>query len=333
MTATPGILWNSLFQGDEDNIRKILYGSWLWRDWDFANTSLTGFSPFQSDGNLVDTLFDATNPGGQWYDPGYMDEKGPDFNQKITTKPTNVMQSRWAARYDYTKESEEVSATLVESNPIVDALHNNKSLSNLQSVGAVGYATGAPVELDIVWRQSMLIGVDGRSGLNHYVVRIYPKLVVTDYGKTPWNTDAPAALPVKAQAVPDPYSTSPDGIVGSPRWILRDGPAWRAQGNAPFQQTAPVATAVTGLKATIAFPTPVGLNAPTYTVQQQSGGTGSFSNSTTSGTPSVLGVTTTLTVTGLTASTKYVFQVTATDGLTSTTVTSSPSNSITATSS
>ncbi|MEZ0366810.1 hypothetical protein ACAG26_24355 [Mycobacterium sp. pUA109] len=332
--TTNGVLWNTQFQGDEDNIRKILYGSWLWRDWDFANTSLTGFNLFASDGNLVDTLFDADNPGGPWYDPGYLDEKGPDFNQKITTKPTPVMQSRWAARYDYTRESEEVSATLMESNPIVDALHNNQPLANLQALGSVGYNSATPVELDIVWRQSLLIGVDGRSGLNHYVVRVYPKLVVTDYGKTPWNTDAVAALPIKCNAVPDAYSVPPDGVlVGSPRWILRDGPAWRAQGNAPFQTTTPVATAATGLKATIAFPTPVGLNSPTYTVQQQAGATGSFTNSTTSGAPSVTGPTTTLTVTGLTASTKYVFQVTATDSLTETAVTSAASNQVTSTAS
>lgn len=331
--ATTGILWPAMFQGDEDNIRKILYGSWLWRDWDYANTSLTGFDPFGDDGNLIDTLFDPDNPGGPWYDPGYMDEKGPDFNQKLTTKPTKVMQSRWAARYDYTGESEEISATLMESNPIVDALHNNQPLGILPQLGSIGYATATPVELDIVWRQSMFIGVDGRNGLNHYVFRVYPKVVVTDYGKTPWNTDAAASLPIKAQAVPDPFSESPDGIVGSPRWILRDGPAWRAQGNAPFQTTKPVATAATGLKATIAFPTPVGLNAPTYAVTKQTGGTGGFTSATTTGTPTVVGPTTTLTVTGLTASTAYVFQVTATDALTTKAVASDASNSVTSTAS
>lgn len=334
MTANPGVLWPSLFQGDEDNIRKILYGSWLWRDWNYATTSLTGFTPFESDGNLVGTLFDPSNPGGPWFDPGYMDEKGPDFTQKITTKPTQVMQSRWAARYDYTAESEEIGATLMESNAVVDALHNNQPLANLQSVGSVGYNSATPVELDIVWRQCMFIGVDGRSGLNHYIVRVYPKVVVTDFGKTPWNTDAAASLPIKAQCVPDPYTIPPDGEkVGSPRWILRDGPAWRAQGNGPFQDTAPVATAVTGLKATVAFPTPVGLNAPTFTVTQQIAVGGAFTSSTMSGTPVVNGATTTITVTGLTSATSYkAFKVTATDSITATVATSLPSNSITATS-
>ncbi|WP_136244766.1 hypothetical protein [Mycobacterium intracellulare] len=332
---TNGVLWPTLFQGDEDNIRKILYGSWLIRDWDFATTSLTGFTPFGSDGNLVNTLFDSDNPGGRWYDVGYMDEKGPEFTPKLDVKPTKVMQSRWPARYDYTGQTEEIGATLMENNPVVDALYNNAALSNLQAIGTPGYNVSAPVELDLRWRQCMFIGVDGRSGLNYYIVRIYPKVLIGDFGKIPWNIENAAHLPIKGFAVPDSYTIPPDGVnVGSPRWTLRDGPAWRQQGEGLFETTAPIAAAVTGLKATISFPTPAGLTAPvTYTASQQLTSGDSFTNSTLSGSPTVSGNTTTITVSGLTASTLYnAFKVTATDA-DSLAITSPASNPITSTAS
>lgn len=339
---TNGVLWPTLFQGDEDNIRKILYGSWLIRDWNYAATSLTGFSPFGSDGNLISTLLSPTNPGGQWYDFGYMDEKGPEFTPKLDVKPTKVMQSRWPGRYDYTGQSEEIGATIMESNPVRDAILNNQALSDLQEIGAEGYASSAPVELDLRWRQCLFIGVDGRSGLNYYVIRVYPKVLIGDFGKSPWNINDADALPIKGFAIPDEYSippANPDGTVntGSPRWILRDGPGWRNQGQANFEvgfPTAPVATPITGLKATIAFTTPAGLTGPiTYTAQQQLTAGGSWTNSTLSGSPTVSGNTTTITVSGLSASTEYnAFKVTATD-TDSVAITSAPSNSITSTAS
>lgn len=335
-----GVLWPTIFRGDEDNIRKALYGSWLIRDWNFATTSLTGFSPFQADdGNLVSTLFSADNPGGPWYDFGYMDEKGPEFTPKLTVKPTRVMQSRWPARYDYTEETEEIGATLMESNPVVDAILSNAPLSGLQEVGAPGYTVSAPVELDLRWRQCMFIAVDGRSGLNYYTVRLYPKVLIGDFGRTPWNIDAAAALPIKGFAIPDEFTIPPanaDGTInaGSPRWVMRDGPAWRAQGESAFEVTAPIAAPITGLKATLIFTTPAGPAAPiTYTAQEQLTAGDAFTDSTLVGSPVVSGDTTTITVGSLTASTQYnAFRVVATDA-NSDTYTSAPSNSITSTAS
>lgn len=338
---TNGVLWPTLFQGDEDNIRKILYGSWLIRDWNFDATSLTGFTPFGADGNLVSTLLSSTNPGGQWYDFGYMDDKGPEFTPKLDVKPTKVMQSRWPGRYDYTGQSEEIGATLMESNPVVDAIYNNQALSSLQEIGAEGYASSAPVELDLRWRQCLFIGVDGRSGQNYYIVRVYPKVLIGDFGKTPWNIEDAAALPIKGFAIPDAYSipaANPDGTInaGSPRWILRDGPGWRAQGQANFETgfpSAPAATPVTGLKANIVFTTPAGLTAPiTYTALKQTGGTGAFSSATVVGSPTISGNTGTIVAGSLTATTQYAFEVVATDA-NSVAITSAPSNTITSTSS
>lgn len=340
---TAGSLWPTVFQGDEDNIRKALYGSWLIRDWNEAATSLTGFNPFNaSDGNLTDNnLFSASNPGGQWYDFGYMDPKGPKFAPKLDVKPTQVMQSRWPARYDWTGQSEVISATMQESNPVVDAVYNNLALSSLQQVGAEGYAVSAPVDIDLRWRQCLFIAVDGRSGQNYYTVKVYPKVLIGDFGETSWNIDEATNFPIKAFAVPDEYTSPPantDGTtnVGSPRWTLRDGPGWRLQGQSNFEvgfPTAPVATPVTGLKATVSFTTPAGLTAPiTYTALKQTGGSGAFSAASLQGSPTVSGNTTTLTVTSLTATTQYAFEVVATDSA-SVVITSDPSNTITSTAS
>jgi hypothetical protein len=251
-------------------------------------------------------------------------------------KPTQVMQSRWPARYDFTEQSEEISATLMEANPVIDALYNSQPLSSLQSVGAVGYSSAAPVEVDLRWRQCVFIGVDGKAGQNYYIARVYPKVLIGDFGKTSWNINEAVSIPVKGMAVPDPWSTPPDGVnVGSPRWIMRDGPAWRAQGEANFQVAAPVATAVTGLKASLVFATPTGFTTPiTYTASKQTTAGSAFTAATLqNSTGTVSGGNTTLTVTGLTASTAYnAFTVTATDS-NSVAVTSAPSNSITSTSS
>jgi hypothetical protein len=343
---TTGALWQSLFQGDEDNIRKVPYGSWLIRDWNFATTSLTGFTPFNtSDGNLISTLFSSTNPGGPWNDTGYMDEKGPKFTPKLEVKPTKVMQSRWPARYDYTGQSETISANLLEANPVVDALYNNAPLWNfstgttaLQEIGAPGYNISAPVNVDLKWRQCMFIAVDGRSGINYYWIRIYPKVLIADFGETAWNLDDPAGVPMKAFAIPDEYTIPPDGVnVGSPRWTLRDGPGWRAQGQSNFEigfPTVPVATPVTGLKVNISFTTPAGLIAPvTYTATKTTGST--TTALTLSGSPTVSGNTTTVQGTSLSASTAYTVSVVATDSATptATVITSASSGSFTSTSS
>ena len=339
-----GVLWPTLFQGDEDNIRKVLYGSWLIRDWNFAQTSLTGATFFGSDGNLVNTLFSPTNPGGPWFDLGYMDQKGPEFNPKLDVKPTKVMQSRWPARFDYTGQSEEIGATLMESNPVVDAIYSNAPLWNfvtptsgtpaIQEVGAVGYNISAPVELDLRWRQALFIGVDGRSGANYYTIRIYPKVLFGDFGKIPWNIEEAASLPVKAFAIPDAYTIPPDGVnVGSPRWILRDGPGWRLQGQANYQTTAPLAVPVTGLKVNVSFQTPAGLIAPiTYTATKTTAGT-TTAMTLTSSTGTVSGNTTTVQGTSLAASTLYTATTVIATDTNATVITSANSNSFTSTAS
>jgi hypothetical protein len=96
----------------------------------------------------------------------------------------------------------------------------------------------------------------------------------------------------------------------------------------------PVATAVSGAKATVAVSVPTQSGTYTYSVQQYDVTTKTLTAATLSGSPSVSGGTVTVTVTGLTAGHKYTFAVVL--GTTYTdpdvTPTSMASNQITATS-
>ena len=84
---------------------------------------------------------------------------------------------------------------------------------------------------------------------------------------------------------------------------------------APFQVTPPTVTAITGLKATVTFPTATTLSSPTYTAKTQAASGGALTTATLYGSPTVSGTNTTITISGLTASTLYGgVQVTATSG-------------------
>jgi hypothetical protein len=330
-----GQLWNTLFRGDELNIRKGLYGSLLVRDYSYSETSLTGFTPFNpDDGNLVDNLFDPDLSGGPWYDVGYLDETGPDFRPNMRTEMTKVFQSRRPARADYTEDSEEIRATLMESTPLVQYLIQNKPINSaLPTVGTPDFAVGRPLELDILYRQLMAIIVDGTKGVNYYKVRLYPRVVLTKVDDIRSNAKKVLAPQLTFESFPDPYTVSPDGEEGSPVIIWEDGPAWRAQASGtawPVPQTAPVATAETGGVATIELSIPTTDNSPfTYTVYQI--GPDTTTEVDQSAAPIVSSGSVTLTVDGLRTGSDYRFFVVATGTDGSGSVPSKTSNTITAT--
>lgn len=323
-----GLLWNTLFSGNELNIRKGLFGSVLVRDYNLSATSLTGFNPFADDGNLVTNLFDSDNVGGAWIDLGYLDEKGPEFDPKMTAQLTKVYQSRRPARADYTDDAEEINFTLMESTPTVELLIQNKALANIPALGEANFAVGRPLELDTVYRQLLVIMVDGSQGKNYYKVRLYPRVLLTKIGKISSNAKKPFDYQLTWESFPDPYTVSPDGIAGSPVITFEDGPAWRAQGNAiswPSPQTPPVAVVGSSAgNATLTFAAPTG--SPTgYSVYQTTGDVTSVAAAT-----SVTATgTVTSSITGLTTGDDYTFFVVA-EGSTGNSLPSETSNSITA---
>lgn len=338
--TTNGVLLNSLIGADEDNIRKGLYVTIMMRDWNFATTSLTAFSPFNSsDGNIAPGLLDANNVGGSWIPMGYLSEKGPTFDPKLTTELTKVQQTRRPVRADYTNDAEEISFTLMESTPTVEYLLQNRPISptspnyvQIPGIGAENFAVGRPLELDVVYRQLLAIMVDNRFSDAYYRARLYPKVVLTKMGKRVWNAKTPDTVDVAFQSFPDDFTTSPDGIAGAPVIIFEDGPAWRAQGGTttwPTPQVAPVATAESGGGFQLVFQQPTTLNSPFgYSVTQATGGASSAATVSTTTTDSSGQVT--IVGTGLTTGDTYTFTVTATGSNNVAGPPSEPSSSITA---
>jgi hypothetical protein len=318
-------LWTALNQDNATNVRKWLYGSVLIRDWKGdGSTALNGFTPFDTDGNFLTTLLSPSFPGGRFYDCGYLSDAGVTLTPKYTTDDTKVWQTRHPVRTDVQEDSEEIMFTMAESTPLADYLRNNLPLSNVPEVGTANYQATQPLQNDIVYRQLVIIGVDGTVGNADYIVELRPRVSLTKKGKRDFQAKNMDGTELTFGVYPDPAS----GFAAS---TLRGGPLWAQSGGPivwPTPQVAPVATPVTGLKATISFAQPVSLNDPwTYTVNKTTGG--STTTATLVGAPTVSSGTVTITVGSLVAGTSYTFTVTAT-GSDLATGTTSVSNSITA---
>lgn len=275
-----GQLWTSLYStpeqggggGDATRIRKWLYGSVLVRDWVAdGSTSLSSFTPFDaSDNNIKSTLLSDSNPGGRWYEVGALSEDGVEFNPKFSTEEVKIWQSRRAQRSDITADDEEVMFTLMQSSPIADALRNNLPLSSLSEVGAAAYAVAKPNTTDTIYRQILVIGVDGTMSNAEYVAELRPRVSLGKVGKRTFNAK-------KVDSIELTYNVFPDPASGFSAKTLRSGPSWIASGGAvlwPTPQTAPVVSGLAaGGKATITLAQPVSLNDPfTYAVETSADG-------------------------------------------------------------
>lgn len=325
---TTGEVWPSLYTGNSDHIRKWLYGSVLVRDWKAdGTTALDTFTPFADDGQLRTDFFDPAFPGGRWYEVGAITEDGVEFNPKFSVDETKIWQSRQSQRTDVTEDDEEVMFTCSESTPLVDFLRNNLPLVNIPEIGTADYSVTKPNFTDIVYRQILVIGVDGsigQGGQAVYLVEARPRVSLTKVGKRQF-----AAKKVDGTEVT--YGVYPDPASGYPRRAYRGGPVWEQEGGVIVFPTAhtPVATAAATGTATIAVKVPISHNDPfTYTVKKTASST--TTAATVVGTPTTVGDTTTITVSGLTASTSYTFTVTVTGG-NEATADYPVSNSITAT--
>lgn len=320
-------LWTGLYQGSADRIRKWLYGSVLIRDWKAdGSTDLSDFTPFDdTSGNLKDTLLSDSFPGGRFYEVGAITEDGVEFSPKFSTDDTKIWQSRQAQRTDVTEDNEEVMFTCAESTPLVDYLRYNLPLVNVPDPGTKNYKATKPNFTDIVYRQIVVIGVDGRLDDAEYVAEVRPRVSLTKVGKRQFQAKKVDGTELTFGVYPDPHS-------GFPARTIPGGPFWTELGGLvlwPTPQVAPVATAVTGDKATIVLQEPVSENDPfDYTVTKTTGGV--TTAATIMGTPVTDGSgQVTITVQGLTTGTAYTFKVTA-EGTNGETAESVASNSITA---
>jgi len=316
-----GQLWSSLYatdniggQGDESTrIRKWLYGSVLVRDWvSDGSTSLNGFTPFDTDNNIKTTLTSASNPGGRWYEVGALSEDGVEFNPKFATDETKIWQSRRSQRSDITQDDEEIMFTLMQSTPLVDALRNNQPLSWVagQETGELVYNAVKPNTTDTVYRQIMVIGVDGTMSNAEYCAELRPRVALAKVGKRMFNAK-------KVDSFEMTYNVFPDPVSGFSATTIRSGPSWVASGGAvlwPTSQTAPVVSSLAaGGKATVTFQQPVSYNDPfTYTAKVSSDAGANWTAATLDTTFNTVGYQTsaagavTLKVTGVAAGAKLV---------------------------
>lgn len=286
------------------------------------------FTPFAADGTIrQDLLVNPTSVDqtglNAFYHIGELKEDNVEVTMDLTVQETASAQSVRTVRNVLTKLDDKLAFTPIESTPLIDQLRYELPLVNgVTAVGTAGYQQVRPVMDQLVERTVVLLGVDTDGNLR---AEVFPRCVTDKKGKLPFQRKTPESLDLSYTALPDP-------MTGAVMWVCREGTSWRALGGTPsFSATAPTATAETGGKATVSFAVPTGLDGPfTFTVAQQEGGTGAFTAATLSGQPVISNGTVTLTVSGLTTGSAYVFQVTAT-GANDGTATSLASNSITAT--
>lgn len=333
--SATGVLWPSLTGQNGDFIRKWLYGSVLIRDWDAAGTTaLNNFTAFAEDGSLDPNVLLPVSEGGYgFYDIGSLTETGVEFNPKFTVDDTKIWQSRKSQRTDITEDDEEIMFSAAESTPLIDYLYYNLPIGFtgvplFPSLGSSNYEVQQPNYTDVVYRQLVIIGVDGSvntGGESEYIVEIRPRVSLAKKEKRQW-----AAKNVDVTGLT--FSIHPDPASGFAAARQRGGTVWTDEGGSVTLPTSDTvaATAISGAKATLVFNQPTSPNQPfTYSVTQQVGGSGAFTASTILSATTSNGVVT-ITVSGLTASSTYVFKVLATAADTAT-ATYPSTTSITAT--
>lgn len=253
------VLWENLFKGDPTRIKKALFGSVLFRDWNGAATSMSTYSPFDpTTGNLSSTIL--TTDG--WYDSGLVSENGVSFTPKYTTVETMAWQSRLSQRTDVTIDQEEIAAEFMQATPLIDALREQIPLTNLPTVGTTGYTITKPITPQTVYRQMMVLGVDGSQGANEYFGAMFPRVLMVKPEKVDYNSKTATLWKMTFDSYLDPYSAFAVRR-------FREGPMWRASGGTTSTPGTPVAVAVAGGIATLTFTPPTSLNGPfIYNVNQ-----------------------------------------------------------------
>lgn len=328
-----GVLWPSFFTGDGTRIRKWLYGSVLVRDWDPAgSTQMSDIQVFASDGNLNPALLTPVGSGGYgFFDVGNITENGVEFNPQFSVDETYVWQSRKTQRTDITKDDEEVMFSASDSTPLVDYLYQNLPIGFtgvplFPQLGSANYSITKPFYSDVVYRQLLIIGVDGAIGPNgapEYIVELRPRVSLAKKSKRQWGSKQIDVHELTYTSHVDPFS-------GFDQKTLRGGSVWVAEGTEVFLPTDPTVVATAGSTglASIVFNQPINAApAPTYTYTVTKSTNGGTTYASATGTATTTGGVVTFAATGLAAG-ATIFKVTAHIG-SSNTVTYPVSNSAT----
>jgi hypothetical protein len=259
--AIQGELWTSLEQININNVRKWLYGTVLVRDWDPAGTTtLANFTPFNPDGSLITSLFSPTNPGGPWFDVGAIDVNGVDLTPRLRTAETTIWQERFPSRTDIDSDGEDIDITMAETNPVALALYNNQPLvgvpgtgatSVLGSVGQSQFSETYSLFPQTIFRQMLIIGVDGELVNPIYICEIRPRVSLMKLNKRMFNAKTPDHFGVTFSIYPDTGSGFVKRVTyGGPAWLQLGGPVVLA---APdyVSQTPPLLSTATIVPSTL----------------------------------------------------------------------------------
>lgn len=311
-----GVLWPSFFVGDGTRIRKWLYGSVLVRDWDPAgSTSMSNMTVFQSDGNLNPALLTPVASGGYgFYDIGNITENGVEFNPMFSVDETYTWQSRRTQRTDITKDDEELMFSASDSTPLVDYLYQNLPIGftgvpDFPTLGSANYAVTRPYYSDVIYRQFLLIGVDGSIGPNgspEYVAELRPRCSLSKKSKRQWGSKQIDVHQLSYMVHIDPFS-------GFDSKQLRGGAMWTNEGVDVFLPTNPTVTATPGATgtATIVFNQPINAAvSPTYIYTMKVSRDLGVTWTTATGTATTTGGVVTFAATALTAGSS-IFQASA----------------------
>ncbi|BCP29608.1 fibronectin type III domain-containing protein [Mycobacterium intracellulare] len=283
------------------------------------------FTPFAADGISIRPDLLVTAPGSNlgFYHVGLLKEDTTSITPDQTLQETPTAQQVRTARNVLTKLSDKIMFEPVQETPLTRYLrYELPTINGVPELGTPGLIiprgnTDVPVDRIII---AMIVDGDGQ-----LLARVFPHVITDKKGKE----DLARKNPLSSQQT---YEVLPCYFAKQAEWTCYAGTQWNASGNFEFETTAPKVTPVTGLTATVVVPTPADLTDPTYAVALQETEGGAFAAGTLSGSPTVSGAWTTLTVSDLTASQAYnALQVTATSG--EETVTSPVSASFTATAS
>jgi hypothetical protein len=282
--------WDALFKGRSDLVRKALYGSVLVQDYTPAvATTFATYNPFDADTGLLNAL-----PAG-WIDLGYLSEDGIEFGKETEFADTMAWQSRDKLRSDATSDQDTATLTFLETKPQIEAIYNSLPMNTMPDVGATNYNYIKPAVPALLFRSLLFIGVDGSAEQVEYVVRLWPRVLMTGPDNVTWNASSEASWPMAFQ----PY---PDALSGFSSKTWRDGPGHRSHGPVTLAAT-PTVGAITATSVVVNWTAASGGTSP-FTYQVYANGVLSNINNVTG---------TSGTVSGLTTATNYSFTVKAKD--------------------
>lgn len=282
--------------------------------------SVARFTPFAADGISIrgDLLASsAASPNLGFYSVGFLKPESVSVSPDQTMTQTPTAQTIRSVRNVLSKLEDKIMFEPIEDSPLVRYLdYELPTINGVPAQGTPSLVIARPNRDVPVERVLVLIGVDGLGQLKS---RVFPRIVTDKKGKVELGLKAPESSALTYEALPDPFSRAVE-------WSCYGGSQWNASGDFDFATTAPVVTPVTGLTATIKVPTPIDVLSPVYTVALQEAANTAFTSATLSGSPTVAGGFTTVTISGLVASTTYNgVQVTATgSNLTATSPVSAP---------